>query len=297
MVTQSRLYENAVAALSEKASTWEAILYHIENIQTDRYGTSGQDISRIVQTEHQLSDDPQNAEPAIMRDLLSELADATWFEPEQIEACAMLYIRIVEKRQLCGRPIRSEPDTIYRYVLLHSNSSFIKSIIASLEKSGEADRADELRRQMQEIAGRSVAVSWELLLDSIKDYGIWTKLVRAEIQISGVRSAFVTFDYPGISTQRRSARWIVEALVLRWRPSPPETSMIEFKYSRKPNDRVLFPTLGDAGWWKGFRSAEPGEPHGWTFPLDQALMQPEAVQDSLTLAHLSNPNDMNLVPL
>ena len=297
MFTRSRLYENAFVALSDKASTWEAILSHIENIQTDRYGTSGQDISRIVQTEHQLSDDPQNAEPAIMRDLLLELVDATWPEPEQIEACATLYITIAEKRQLCGRPIRFEPDTIYRYVLLYSNSSFIKSIIASLEKSGEADRADELRRQMQEIANRSVAVSWELLLDSIKDYGTWTKLIRAEIQISGARSTFVTFDCHGISAQRRSARWLVEALVLPWRPSPPETSMIEFKYPRKSNDKLLFPTLGDAGWWKGFKSAEPGEPYGWTFPPDPTLKQPEAVQDSPTLADLSNPDDMNLVPI
>jgi hypothetical protein len=297
MVSRSKLYENAVAALNEKASAWEAILSHIENTQTVRYGTSGQDISRIIQTEHQLSDNPQNAEPTIMKDLLLELTDTSWPPPEQTDACATLYIRIVEKRQLYGRPIQFEPDIIYRYVLLYSNSLFIKKIIDSLEKSGEADRADELRRQMQEIANRSVAISWGLLLDSIKDYSTWTKLIRAEIQISGARTAFVTFDSQGVSTQRRSARWLVAALVLPWRPSPPETSMIEFKYHRKSNDRLLFPTLGDAGWWKGFRSAEPGEPHGWTFPSDPTLRQPEAVQDSPTLALLTSPNDMNLVPL
>lgn len=297
MPTRSRLYDNAVAALSDRASTWEAIRAHIENIQSDRYGTSGQDISRIVQTEHQLSNNPQSAEPAIMRDLLLELADATWPKPEQYEACATLYVRIVEKRQLSGKPIRFEPDTIYRYVLLYSNSLFIKSIINSLEQGGEVDRADELRRQMQEIANRSVAVSWERLLDSIKDYGTWTKLTRAQIRISGTHSAFITFDCPGKPTQRRSAQWLVEALVLPWRPLPLETSMIEFKYPRRSGDALLFPTLGDAGWWKGFRSAEPEEPYGWTSPPDLVLRQPEAVQDSPTLVLLTNPNDMNLVPV
>jgi hypothetical protein len=245
------LYENGVAALSEKVSTWEAIRSHIENIQTDRYGTSGQDISRLVQTEHQLSADPKNAEPTMMKDLLGELADALWPPSELVGDCSRVYEEVVPKRQLYGQPILSHPNTIYRYMLLHSNSLFIKKIITSLEKNGQTDRADEIRRQMFEIANRSAAASWELLLGNIKDMNIWTKINHVEVPLSGSSSTFVTFDLKNITARRRSARWLVEALALPWVPSLPETSMIEFRFPRKTNDRLLFPTLCDAGWWRG----------------------------------------------
>jgi len=55
--------------------------------------------------------------------------------------------------------------------------------------------------------------------------------------------------------------------------------------------------VADAGWFRFFKGAQIGEPHGWTAPHNPAIQrQPEVVQRPPTLADLRDANDLRIVP-
>lgn len=281
----SKLYQNAVAALGPNAAARQAAREKIARAPVeDSANQSGQAVARMVQTEHQLSDDPRTAEPELMKLLLACLSSMRW--PAEAQAFARAYGLASGLFRLRGRPIQSSPDVLFRYC---NGPGLIRKICDELE-AADSEFAEVLR-QFVERASNGTG-SWADAIDFLRTPEVWQELPREAINVSGTPSVFVTFD-AGQTTDRNNAEGMHRALAL-WKPK--SECFIELRYPADQVEELRFPTLADAGWFRYFHSVEPGTPHGLTKPHDQNLAkQPEAVHEPRTLSVLTTPRDVRLI--
>jgi hypothetical protein len=245
----------------------------------------------IIETENQLSADPASADPALLAEALSLLGAVAW--PADVGGVCRAYGAAVAPYALHGKPVASRPAVVFRYV---TGAGFWKQIVAALRNSREDTLASELDDLVTRAERQPAETTWDEVVEFATDPGVWSVLDRAAVRLGGGASAFVTFD-AGQPVQRESSAWLHAALAL-WRPWNPRFA--EVRYATSSADTLRFPTLADAGWFRWFRSAAVGEPHGWIRPhppLDSvADRQPEAVHETPTLARLQSPADLRIVP-
>ena len=294
--TESRLYQNAVSALSARQAAWEATRTRLLQVDPGGQGDpnlagSGPAVVRIIETENQLSDDPPNADPALLAAALTKLSAVSW--PADVEGVQEAYEKALAPHALRGQPIASKPPVVFRYI---TGTDFWERIAKALRDVHEDILASELDDLMARAGRQPAEASWDEVAEFVTDPAVWGILNRKAVPLGGGKGMFVTFD-AGQAVHRDSSRWLHAALALRcpWKPR-----FAEIRYTLRKADELRFPTLADAGWFRWFRSAAVGEPYGWTRPhppLDpEADRQPEAVHKTPSLARVRSSADVRIVP-
>lgn len=292
----SRLYQNAVGALGDRQDAWEATRARLLQVCPDEHADanlagSGPAVVRIIETENQLSDDPPNAEPARLAAVLATLSAVPW--PADDQGVRDAYEEAVAPHALEGQPIASRPRVAFRYI---TGAGFWKQIVKALRDAHEDILASELDDVMTRADRQPEQASWGEVAAFVTDPAVWAVLNRGGVRLGDGTGVFITFD-AGQPAHRDSSLWLHAALALRrpWKPR-----FAEVRYNVGKADKLRFPTLADAGWFRWFRSATVGEPHGWTRPHPpcdpNADCQPEAVHETPTLARVRSPAGLRIVP-
>ena len=195
---------------------------------------------------------------------------------------------------LQGQPLRGKPAELRRYC---NGPGLFKAIARALRRNGNEDDADELEALIREAERGTPGATWGAVTDYLGEPEVWDAARGCDIALSGCESTFVTFDARGAPLRKDSARWMHAALAL-WIPM--SSCSIELRYRRRKGDELRFPTFADAGWFRHFRGAPLGAPHGWTHPHLTGLdpppsPQPEAVQARPTLARVEKAEDLRVM--
>jgi len=292
-VEQSRLYEAAVASLGASRAQWEAAAQRIAATEgPDLRNQSGAAILANIQAEEQLSADPGQADSALLAGALTELAAAAW--PDTAAGFRNTFVNALDAFRLKGTQISFSPAMLHRYI---QGPGFLRALAKALANAGHDTLATVLHARIEATARGEPTETWQSVVDLIRTPGVWAALVANPIAMAPPgRSMFVTFDAPA-PTDRRSARRLHAALALCL---DCQECFLEIRYPTQSDDKLLFPTFADAGWFSHFRGARAGEPHGWTrphSPLDpEDDRQPEAVQETQTLARLPSADHLRAVP-
>jgi hypothetical protein len=297
-LVESRLYRNAVSALGTQRATWQRARKRLEAVacaqRDDWQNGSGAATLALIRTEHQLSADPANAHPEPMREMLERLCnlDCTRAYHDVVKA----YGTILEPFALKGTLIHTRPATLYRYL---NGPGLFSAMIDGVEPM-HPKLARKLRHEVRVVKRGDSVSTWQRVLAELSRPSVWAALPRASIKLARARSMFVTFDGTPSPPTLRARATVLHAAAAMWRPRHP--CFVEASYPSEPTDELRFPTFADAGWFRFFRSAPHGEPHGWTHPHRWVRLagsplppQPEAVQETLTLARLAGASSLRVV--
>lgn len=296
---KSNLYNNALKKINDEGlqKKWDTILDRISSIPEVRsHKTSGLDIKQIIEQEHQLSTAPDLAELSILFAFIQELMYINWSGLTDVKSVNM-YEDIASKYEMCGVAIESisASEKIYRYIA-GGPGFFIEYLIPTLEQSSvvPSDIVNELRDLV--INAERDEERWSEVEKFVGNPVVWSYIMKVGIRMARGAGMFVTWDgkYP---VDRRNPHYLHQALAL---PSPRDKCLLVLSFLKQDGDNFLFPTLGDAGWCRYFKSADPRKRHGWTKPYPQAdsnvRPQPEAIQETPSFDRLSPPDGFRLLP-
>ena len=296
-MTKSRLYEEALAALGGRQSDWTQAENRIGAVVLpDPANGNGADVVEIIQSENHLSADPPRFDPAVMCELLADLADVPW--PDEPVDIRDTYDRVVGRYALRGKAVDNAPGTHFRYV--NGPAIFAKGIPAALGGPPTALVADALLALITAAERGDGGTTWQDVLDEVRDPVLWGSLPRDQVHLArpGSASMFVTFDDSNAGIDRDSATTVHAALALWWPRN--DACFVELPLPTTNAAPLHVPTLADAGWYGFFRSAAPDAGCGWTnpHPAPPGLPpQPEAVRAPGTLEELLSSSDLRIVPM
>ena len=283
----SQLYTNAVNSLGPDLASWEQTAQLINAVVgRDPRNQNGSDTLDIIQSEHQLSSDPPNADPVLMREVLLALANASL--PASDGPFGRVYEQVIAQYALNGLPISSRPAMLFRYL---GRPGVFELVADAMENAGAYSAARVLRRMVSD--ARNGRRTWDAVVRFLRRSAIWNSFPRSQVYLCGREAMFVTFE--GSDSLPRTSAVAAHSALALWQPC--NTCFLEVRYAPQPGDDLLYPTLADAGWFRYFRSAPATEPHGWTRPHDpQFPPQPEAVQRRVTFDRLASPDDLRALP-
>jgi hypothetical protein len=290
-MAESELYRKAYAALGSDRAAWDEAAGRISTAPVSKpRNEDGPDVLANIRDEQQLSDDPDRAEPALLVALLLALSQVRW--PTSAVAFKERYERTVRGWRLKGRPLLQRPAQVYRYI---NGPGIFLAVVAAFREADLDDLAEELTEACERAADAADPLTWDGVLALLQDRRLWDAIPRDSVRMSRSSSSFLTFD-AGQPVERSDAAWMHAALGLSL---PRDACLLELRYATRPPDRIRFPTVADAGWYRWYRGAGSGEPHGWTNPhalvQHSPLRQPEAVQRTPNMDRLAGPQDIRLV--
>lgn len=294
----SRLFDEACSTLDDVGrGRVTALLTRMEAVVgPDPPNQTGADIARLLRDEEQLSDRPDDADGTVLADLLLELC-AALDGVSDAGALARRYESAMDGGfRLRGPATAARPAALRRYL---NGPGLFKAVVSHLRDIGEDEDADELARLIAEAHGGRPGMTWEPVAEFLRDAHVWAMATRGGGPgLSASESTFVTFDAPGVTVRPDSASWMHAALAL-WKPR--SECFVALTYAPVAGEPLRTPTLADAGWYRHFRGAPAGAPHGWTHPHADADLrpapepQPEAVHSRPRLGRLRRSGDLRLL--
>lgn len=287
----SPLYTNVTSALSaDMVPRWGSLMATMAGLYPpDDPNRAGEKVVRMIRTENHLSEAPEEADPALMQDVIEALCAESW--PSEPEEFVLAYEALLQANFALKAPeIKTSPSTIYRY---YAHSGIFSAMEKHLEKSHQHPLAQVLRKRIADAEAGRPASSWQGVLDFVKEQ-VWGQPNMTEMPLTGAQgSMFVTFDR-STPSPRDSATRMHSALAL-WKPL--QECFVEFRYPTEGADVLRFPTFADAGWFRYFYSADVDADHGWTHPHHGTEdPQPEAVEEPQTMGRLHGSDDMRMLP-
>lgn len=280
------LYDKVLAQLSAaERGSWQDTKAKLASVRgPDRLNHSGAQTVGNIENEQQLSRNPATMDHRPMVAVLGRLCTFVWSDSSTAMEAARNYETRLRGFELQATPIHVQPTRLFRYV---DGAALFERIEIALDEARHYQEASRVRRVLDK-ALRGLG-TWSDVLSQVLAPAVWSRIPREEVPLGNAAAMFVSFD-GAPPLERISATRVAAALAL-WIPAP--MCMVQLAYSPQPGDRLLFPTFVEAGWFRFFRPAPLGEPHGWTAPRPPTPAegpeppQPEAVQERLTLERVA----------